>query len=129
MMRQAVFSEKASKGDGPYSQAIVANGFVFVSGQGPLDPNTGDVVGTTIGEQTDVTLQNIKHILEAAGCTMDDVVKAGVFLEDLADFNGFNEVYSKFFSDPKPARTCVGSSLNQILVEIDVIAKVPTESN
>ena len=123
-MRHAIRTQDASPGDGPYSQAIVSGGFVFVSGQGPLDLE-GKTVGNTIEEQTEYTLLNVKRILEAAGCTMDDVVKANVILADIGDFERFNAVYKTFFSEPMPARTCFGGVLDGILVEIDVIAKLP----
>lgn len=120
--KQAVFAQGASKGDGPYSQAIQANGFVFVSGQGPLSAETGSIIGKDIAEQTKVTMDNIKQILSAANCSMDDVVKVNVYLEDIADYDGFNDMYSSYFSELMPARTCVACSLDDILVEIDVIA-------
>ncbi|WP_202916172.1 RidA family protein [Paenibacillus mesophilus] len=121
-MRKAVRTSEASAGDGPYSQAIVSGGFVFVSGQGPLDVE-GRVVGNTIEEQTEFTLRNIEMILAAAGCTMDDVVKVNVILADIQDFSRFNAVYRTHFQEPMPARTCFEGGLDQILVEIDVIAK------
>ncbi|MFC5402776.1 Rid family detoxifying hydrolase [Cohnella soli] len=124
-MREAVNAAKASKGEGPYSQAIAANGFVFVSGQGPLDPETDKVVEGTIEEQAVLTLNNVKAILEAAGCKMNDVVKVGVFLADMKDFDRFNAVYRTFFDRPLPARTCVEAGLGDILVEIDAIAAIP----
>jgi len=124
-MRKAVYTDGASKGDGPYSQAILSGGFAFVSGQGPLDSQTGSVIGTTIEEQTKVTMDNIKGILEAAGCTMEDVVKINVFLERMSDFDAFNSVYRTYFDDPMPARTCVQAGLSDILVEIDAMAKLP----
>lgn len=123
-MRTAVTTPDASPGDGPYSQAIVSGGFVFVSGQGPMD-GSGAIVGTNIEEQTERTLTNIKNILEAAGCTMEDVVKSNVILADINDFSRFNGVYRTFFQEPMPARTCFAGGLDHILVEIDVIAKLP----
>ena len=122
-MRNAIFTRNASPGDGPYSQAIRSNGFVFVSGQGPLDRN-GQVVGATIEEQAERTLENVRAILEAAGCTMDDVVKVNVILADMGHFERFNSVYRTFFKEPMPARTCFGGTLDGILVEIDVIARL-----
>lgn len=107
---------------GPYSQGLKAGDFVFVSGQGPLDPHTGKVVGETIEEQTKQVLENIKGILEAGGASMANVVKSTVHLSDLSLFQRFNAVYATFFPDPKPTRTTVGSRLPGILVEIDVIA-------
>ena len=124
-MREAVTTGKSSKGDGPYSQGIIANGFVFVSGQGPLDPKTGAVIGDTIEQQAELTLENVRNIVEAAGSTMDDVVKVTVYLANMRDFNAFNEVYKRFFNRPYPARTCVGAELDDILVEIDAVAKIP----
>jgi 2-iminobutanoate/2-iminopropanoate deaminase len=121
-MRKAVRTGEAYAGDGPYSQAIVSGGFVFVSGQGPLDLE-GRVVGDTIEEQTDLTLRNIERILESAECSMDDVVKVNVILADINDFTRFNAVYRTHFQEPMPARTCFEGGLDQILVEIDVIAK------
>jgi 2-iminobutanoate/2-iminopropanoate deaminase len=107
---------------GPYSQGLKAGDFVFVAGQGSIDPTTQKVIGETIEEQTTQTLNNVKAILEAAGATMADVVKATVHLSDLSLFSRFNAVYSSYFPDPKPVRTTVGSQLPGILVEIDVIA-------
>ncbi|TNJ68377.1 RidA family protein [Paenibacillus hemerocallicola] len=121
-MRKAVRTSEASAGDGPYSQAIVSGGFVFVSGQGPLDLE-GRVVGDTIEEQTALTLSNIERILQAAGCSMDDVVKVNVILADISEFSRFNAVYRTYFQEPMPARTCFEGGLDQIRVEIDVIAK------
>ncbi|WP_409344849.1 RidA family protein [Paenibacillus sp. MBLB4367] len=124
-MRKAVYTEGSSKGDGPYSQGIVSGGFVWVSGQGPLDPKTGAVVGGTIEEQARLTMDNIKGIVEAAGSTMDEVVKITVYLERMSDFAAFNRVYQEYFSQPFPARTCVQAGLDDILVEIDAVAKIP----
>ena len=121
-MRKAISTEEASPGDGPYSQAIVSGGFVFVSGQGPLDRG-GKIAGETIEEQTDLTLRNIRCILKAAGCSMDDVVKVNVILADINYFERFNGVYRTHFSEPMPARTCFAGILDGIRVEIDVIAK------
>jgi 2-iminobutanoate/2-iminopropanoate deaminase len=121
-MREAVHTGEAAAGDGPYSQAIVSGGFVFVSGQGPLDLE-GRVVGDTIEEQTALTLANIERILQAAGCSMDDVVKVNVILADISEFSRFNAVYRTYFQEPMPARTCFEGGLDQIRVEIDVIAK------
>jgi 2-iminobutanoate/2-iminopropanoate deaminase len=109
---------------GPYSQGLRAGDFVFVSGQGPIDPETGRVNGTTIEEQTAYTLDNVKAILEAAGAAMADVVKATCHLADLSHFSRFNEVYGRYFPEPRPVRTTVGSQLLGILVEVDVIAYV-----
>jgi 2-iminobutanoate/2-iminopropanoate deaminase len=124
-MRKAVSAGKASKGEGPYSQAIVSRGLVYVSGQGPLDPENDEIVGVTIEEQAELTLRNVQYILEAANCSMDDVVKVNIYLADINDFDRFNEVYKRFFNAPLPARTCIEAGLGQILVEIDAIAEIP----
>ena len=109
---------------GPYSQAMKANGFLFASGQVPLSPETGAVVGTTIEEQADRACQNIQAILEANGLGFEDVVKTTCFLADIADFAAFNAVYAQFFTGEVPARSCfaVKSLPMGGLVEIECIA-------
>jgi len=121
-MKKQVSTQAGASPIGAYSQGWIAGDFVFVSGQGPLDPETGLIVGETIEEQTARVLENIKVILEAAGASMSDVVKVAVHLSDLSLFQRFNKVYATYFPDPKPARTTVGSQLLGILVEIDAIA-------
>jgi 2-iminobutanoate/2-iminopropanoate deaminase len=108
---------------GAYSPGIVIGQIVYVSGQGPLDPASGQIIGKTIEEQTELTLRNVQRILEAAGCTLDDCAKITVHLGNIADFNRFNATYQRFFNQPYPARTTVQSVLwGGILVEIDVVA-------
>ena len=108
---------------GPYSHAVAANGFLYTAGFGPVDPATGQVVGTEVGEQTRQVLRNIGAVLEAAGLTFADVVKSTVHLADVVrDFPAFNAAYGEFFSTGFPVRTTVGSTLPNILVEIDVVA-------
>ncbi len=108
---------------GPYSIALTAGDWVIVSGQGPLDPDGPKIVGRDIQEQARVTLDNVKAALEAAGATMDDCVKVGVFLSDIKDFDAFNEVYRTSFNDPLPCRTCVECQMwGGILVEVDAWA-------
>jgi 2-iminobutanoate/2-iminopropanoate deaminase len=123
MPKQAIQTDKAPLPGGAYSQAVRAGDFVFVAGTVPRHPQTG-ATPATIEEQTALTLDNIRAILEAAGATMDDVVKTTVHLSDLSLFQQFNSVYATYFNDPKPVRTTVGSQLNNILVEIDVVAYV-----
>ena len=109
---------------GAYSPGIVAEGrFVYVSGQGPV--RDGVVTGGTIEEQTRVVLGNIAAVLEAAGASLADVVRCGVFLADMADFAGMNETYGQIFPHPLPVRTTVGATLPGILVEIDCVAVLP----
>jgi len=109
---------------GAYSAGIVAEGrFVYVSGQGPI--RDGVVIGETAGEQTRVTLDNLAAVLAEAGASLADVVRCGVFLADMADFDAMNQVYADVFPRPLPARTTVGAALAGILVEIDCVAVLP----
>ncbi|MBR5126908.1 MAG: RidA family protein [Roseburia sp.] len=108
---------------GPYSQAISANGFLFASGQIPLSPETGEVVGTTITEQAEQSCKNVGGILEANGLNFENVIKTTCFLADMGDFAAFNEVYAKYFTG-KPARSCVAVKAlpKGVLCEVEVIA-------
>ena len=124
-MKEAVFPKRGARPTGAYSPGIRAGDFLFVSGQGPLDPATGTIVGGTIEEQVRRTLENVRAVLEAGGATMADCVKVQVHLADIRDFARFNAVYAEFFPDPKPARTTVESGLEGILVEIDAVAHIP----
>jgi len=112
---------------GPYSPAVRAGDFIYVSGQVPVNPSTGELVKGDIGVETRQVLNNIKGILEGCGATMQDVVRCGVFLQDGNDFAAMNAVYVEFFGDAKPARTTVvaGFALAGIKVEIDAIAYKP----
>ena len=123
-MKDRVQSEGAPKAIGPYSQAIKANGLVFASGQIPLDPASGQIVEGDIAQQTERVLNNLKAVLEAAGTSLDRVVKTTVFLADLGDFGAMNEAYGRFFGDPPPARSTVEVSRlpRGARIEIDVIA-------
>ncbi len=124
MKKKQVHTEKAPSAIGPYSQAIVAGSFIYVSGQLPIDPGTGVFAGSDIGSQTRQALNNVKAILEEAGYKMDDVVKSTVYLNDIEDFTGMNGVYDNFFSEPYPARAAfaVESLPKAALVEIEVVA-------
>lgn len=117
-----VATTSAPSPSGAYSQAIVANGFVYVSGQGPIDPATGAHIGSDIAAQTTATLANLGAVLEAAGSSLARVVKTTVHLADLVDFLEFDAAYNQVFDVKPPARTTVQSGLPGILVEIDVIA-------
>jgi 2-iminobutanoate/2-iminopropanoate deaminase len=124
MSKKQIITPQAPLPLGPYSQGLRAGDFIFVAGQGPIDPVTRLGAGETIEEQTARTLENIKAILETGGATMGDVVKSTVHLSDLSLFGRFNQVYAQYFPDPQPVRTTVGSQLLAFLVEIDVIADV-----
>lgn len=117
-------TEKAPAAIGPYSQAIEINGFVFASGQIPLDPATGNVVKGGIREQTRQALTNASNVMQAAGLSLANVVKTTVFMADMADFAAMNEVYAAFFSEPYPARSAVAVKTlpKGVLVEIECIA-------
>jgi 2-iminobutanoate/2-iminopropanoate deaminase len=120
--KQQITTSQGAAPQGAYSQGLRAGDFVYVSGQGPVDPGSGKIVGDTIEEQVALTLTNVRAVLEAAGATMADVVKATVHLSDIGDFQRFNAVYAEHFPDPKPTRTTVQSVLPGIMVEIDVVA-------
>ena len=123
-MNKVIYTEKAPAAIGPYSQAILAGNTLYISGQIPVNPATGNIEAKDITGQAQQSLTNIKNILEEAGYTFDDVVKTTCLLSDIKDFAAFNEVYSKFFTGMKPARSCFGG--NQLpkgaLVEIEVTA-------
>jgi 2-iminobutanoate/2-iminopropanoate deaminase len=123
-MREAIATNDGPKAIGPYSQAIKANGLVFVSGQIPFDPATQQLIEGDIAAQTERVLQNLSGILKAAGSSLDRVVKAGVFLKNMSDFAAMNEVYGRYFTQNPPARSTVEVARlpKDVLVEINVIA-------
>jgi 2-iminobutanoate/2-iminopropanoate deaminase len=124
MPKDIIVSDQLPAPKGPYSPAVRANGFVFVSGQGPVDPKTGEVFRGDIKQQTRMVLESIRAILEAARSSMTKVVKTNVYLADIANFTAMNEVYAGFFPAEPPARTTIQAAklpLN-IGVEIDAIA-------
>lgn len=123
-MKQAIATQQAPAAIGSYSQAIEAGGMVFVSGQLPIDPATGEFAEGGVKELTRQSLNNVKHILEAAGLSMDNVVKTVVFLADMADFAEMNEAYAEFFRAPFPARAAVAVKTlpKGARVEIEAIA-------
>ena len=122
--KHALVSDRAPQPAGPYSQGIVSGGLLFTAGFGPQDRANDNAVAETVGEQTRQVLRNIQAVLAEHGASMDQVLKTTVHLADLADFDEFNAAYQEFFSAPYPVRTTVGSQLANILVEIDVIARV-----
>ncbi|MRH29139.1 RidA family protein [Microbacterium sp. SYP-A9085] len=124
MTKTALRTANAPQPAGPYSQGIVANGFLYTAGFGPQDPATG-AVADTVAEQTRQVLRSIGAVLAEHDLTLDDCVKTTVHLADLADFAEFNAAYQEFFAEPYPVRTTVGSQLAGILVEIDVVAALP----
>jgi len=123
-MREVIATNDAPKAIGPYSQAIKANGFVFISGQIPLDPATQQLIEGDVAAQTERVLQNLSGILKAAGSSLEQVVKCGVFLKSMSDFAAMNEVYGRYFTQAPPARATVEVSRlpKDVLVEIDIIA-------
>ncbi len=123
-MKKAYHTEKAPAAIGPYSQAVEAGGFVYVSGQLPIDPATGSFAGEDIKTQTKQALTNIQNILAEAGLTMDDVVKTTVLLQNISDFARMNEVYAEFFTGVCPARAAfeVAAIPKRALVEIEAVA-------
>ncbi len=127
MKREAVRTDRAPKAIGPYEQALKVDGWVFTSGQIPLDPKTGAMVEGGIGAQTRQVLDNLRAVLEAAGTSMSRVVKTTVYMANLADFQKMNEVYAEYFPQDKPARSTVGVAAlpRGAMIEIDVVAQTP----
>jgi len=123
-MRDVIATKDAPQAIGPYSQAIRANGFVFVSGQVAIDPATQQVIGGDVTAQTDRVMKNLSAILTAAGSSLGQVVRATVFLKNMSDFAAMNEVYGKYFNSAPPARSTVEVARlpKDVLIEIDVIA-------
>ena len=122
--RKAFQTDKAAVTGGPYSQAIIHQGLIYVSGQGPVDPETNKLKSGTIEEEAELTLENLRIILEEAGSSLDRVLKVTVFLIDMEEFGRFNEVYRRYFKKDLPARTCIqaGKLPGAFRVEIDAIA-------
>ena len=123
-MSQIISTAEAPAAIGPYSQAVAAGGLVFTSGQIPLDPQTGGIVGDTIADQAERVLKNVAAILNAAGTDLNHVVKSTCFLADMGDFAVFNEIYAKYFP-ACPARSCVAVKTlpKNVLVEVEVVAE------
>lgn len=125
-MREAIQSNSAPAAIGPYSQAIRHGNMIFTSGQIPLDPVSGDIVGSDIKNQAEQVLKNLTAVLESAGASFDHVVKTTCFLNDMADFAEFNEVYQRYITGTAPARSCVAVDRlpKDVLVEIEAVAIV-----
>jgi len=124
-MKKTVATERAPRAIGPYSQAVISNGFVFLSGQIPLDPATNQLVEGGIAGQTERVLENLKAVLEASGCSLARVVKTTVYLKDLGEFAAMNEVYARYFGENPPARATVEVAHlpRDARLEIDAIAE------
>ncbi len=125
-MKTIISTERAPKAIGPYSQAVVSNGWAFLSGQIPLDPSTNQIVTGDIAAQTERVLENLKSVLEAAGSSLERVVKTTVYLKDMGEFAKMNEVYGRYFANNAPARATVEAARlpRDVSVEIDCIASV-----
>lgn len=123
-MKEIISTENAPGAIGPYSQAVKTGNMVFLSGQIPIDPQTGEFVAGGVAEQTEQVLKNLSAVLEAAGTSLNDVVKTTVFLADMNDFTAMNEVYARYFSENKPARATVQAARlpRDARVEIECIA-------
>ena len=124
---ERIFPHHAPTPRGPYSPAVRAGDFIFVSGQGPVDPLTDKLAPGDIAHQTRVTLRNVRAILESCGATLADIVKCSVFLKDAGEFKQMNEVYAEFFPTDRPARTTIEAKFHntEMLVEIDCVAYKP----
>jgi 2-iminobutanoate/2-iminopropanoate deaminase len=123
-MKEIIATKNAPQAIGPYSQAVKANGFIFTAGQVAIDPATGNVIEGDVRRQTERVMQNLKAILQAAGSSLENVVKTTVFLKNMSDFAQMNEVYGTFFTARQPARSTVEVAQlpKNVLVEIDVVA-------
>jgi len=124
MTKEIIFTDKAPKAIGPYSQAVKSNGFLFVSGQIPLNPETGDLMNASIENQAEQVIQNLKNVCEAAKTSLSDIVKLTIYITDMNDFSIVNEAMAKHFSEPYPARATVEVSALPlgVNVEMDAIA-------
>jgi 2-iminobutanoate/2-iminopropanoate deaminase len=122
-MKQEIAAPKAPAPGGPYSQGMKAGSRIYVAGQRPVDAAT-NAIPKSFAEQAELCLQNVQHVLEAGGASLDDVVAVNVFLSDTSHFAEFNEIYTRFFKKPYPARTTIACSLRGIQVEINAIAEI-----
>ncbi len=123
MAPEIIFTEHAPKAIGPYSQAVKANGFVYVSGQIPINPETGDLVKSGIQDEVNQVMKNLKAIIETSGSNLSKVLKTTIYLKDMNDFDAVNKVYGEYFTEHKPARACVQVAKlpKDVSVEIDAV--------
>ena len=123
-MKNVISTDKAPAAIGPYSQAIEVNGLVYTSGVIPVNPATGEIVGSTAAEQAEQAIGNLKNLVEASGSSMDKVIKTVVFIKNMDDFGKINEVYAKHFKEPYPARSCVQVARlpKDVAIEIEAVA-------
>lgn len=123
-MKNIISTDKAPAAIGPYSQAVEVNGIVYTSGVIPVNPGTGGIVGSTAAEQAEQAFTNLKNLVEASGTSMENVIKTVVFIKNMDDFSSINEVYSKYFPAPYPARSCVEVARlpKDVLIEVEAIA-------
>jgi 2-iminobutanoate/2-iminopropanoate deaminase len=126
MKMRIASTDKAPRAIGPYSQAVICNGFAFLSGQIPLNPESGQIIPGNVADQTERVLENLKNVLEACGASLESVVKTTVFLKDMGEFAAMNEVYGRYFPNNAPARSTVEAARlpRDVRVEIDCIAAV-----
>lgn len=124
-MKKEISTDKAPSAIGPYSQAVEAGNMIFTSGMIPINPATGELVAGTVEEQAEQAISNLKNLLEAAGSSMERVVKTVVFIRDMEDFVKINEIYAKYFTEPYPARSCVQVARlpKDVAIEIEAIAE------
>lgn len=127
MEKRSIHTDKAPAAIGPYNQAIAVGGLVYTSGQIALDPTSGQIVTGGVAAETERVLENLTHVLAAAGCSLANVVKTTIFLTDLADFATVNEIYGRYFPAPAPARSTVGVKAlpRGAAVEIEAVAFIP----
>lgn len=125
MRKQSIFPANGAKPRGAYSPGIRAGDFIFVSGQGPIDPDTGEVVGSDLTTQVQQTMRNVERVVTAAGGTLDQVVRVDAHLAHLSEFAAYDAAYREFFRGDLPARTTVEANIGDILVEISAVAYVP----
>jgi 2-iminobutanoate/2-iminopropanoate deaminase len=125
--RETVTADGAPAAAGPYSHAVKSNGFVFLSGQTPVDPDTGELVDGSIGDQTRRCLDNLAIVAAAAGCSLDDAVRSGIYVTDISTFKDVNEAYATYFGGEPPARSTIGVAALPLgaEVEIDMVLALP----